>query len=175
MAIGDFAHLSSRDRASLALLAKPTIWQNDPSKRKPRSFPKPVNTRSAGVSAGCSQQRWRDPSNNGSSNVLIFQSFSRGREHFETHPPNSQKSANARQRAQRSAKESKRALPGKTCKQPGLKQPGFGSPKILPRTLGYTCTLYAPHFPSSGRTAARRAPDKGKAVGRSSLAGAFPH
>ena len=39
------------------------------------------------------------------------------------------KSAEGRKRAHKSTKESKRALPPKKCKQPGLKQPGSGIPK----------------------------------------------
>ena len=39
------------------------------------------------------------------------------------------KSAKRHKRAQKGAKEHKRALPRKSCKQPGLKQPGLGTPK----------------------------------------------
>ena len=45
------------------------------------------------------------------------------------------KSANARKRAQKGAKERKRALPRKTCKQPGLKQPGLGTPDFGPHRI----------------------------------------
>ena len=52
----------------------------------------------------------------------------------------------AKERKRKSAKERKRALPLKICKQPGLKQPGLGTPKAhklkkidrpaVPRTPG---------------------------------------
>ena len=40
------------------------------------------------------------------------------------------KAAKERKRAQKGAKERKRALPRKKCKQPGLKQPGWGTPEV---------------------------------------------
>ena len=46
-----------------------------------------------------------------------------------------QKSAKERKRAQRGANERKRALPRKNCKQPGLKQPGLGTPDSFFGTL----------------------------------------
>ena len=86
-----------------------------------------------------------------------------------------QKSAKGRKRAQKSAKERK------NCKQPGLKQPGLGTPKILggenvlglvpaslPHTLGYACTFYAPTSPPPmGRTPRIRteSPRKGPRMG----------
>ena len=39
------------------------------------------------------------------------------------------KSAKECKRAQKCAKERKKALPRKNCKRPGLKQPGLGTPK----------------------------------------------
>ena len=41
------------------------------------------------------------------------------------------KSAKERKGAQKGAQERKRALPGQNCKQPGLKQPGLGTPNCL--------------------------------------------
>ena len=58
------------------------------------------------------------------------------------------KSAKERKRAQKGAKECKRALLREKCKQPGLEQPGLGTPKrwnpvrkrgyITPRSVDFT-------------------------------------
>ena len=57
------------------------------------------------------------------------------------------KSAKQRKRAQKGAKECKRMLPRKNCKQPGLKQPGLGTPKSQEN-----CRKISRAHPKSSRT-----------------------